>query len=176
MKRALGTTRLLTLTGMGGTGKTRLSLQVAADVLDHYPDGVWLVEFATIDDDSLVLETVAAALNLRQEAERPLTSTLTQFLRDRHLLLILDNCEHVVAACARLSEVLLRACPRLSILASSREAMSIAGETAWPVPPMSSLTTGGRSAPRRGRWSVWAAMRRCASLPNGPAWCARPSI
>ncbi|WP_038160958.1 adenylate/guanylate cyclase domain-containing protein [Verrucomicrobium sp. BvORR106] len=137
VKRVLGTTRLLTLTGMGGTGKTRLSLQVAADVLDHYPDGVWLVEFATIDDDSLVLETVAAALNLRQEAERPLTSTLTQFLRDRHLLLILDNCEHVVAACARLSEVLLRACPRLSILASSREAMSIAGETAWPVPPMS---------------------------------------
>ncbi|HSJ05028.1 MAG TPA: adenylate/guanylate cyclase domain-containing protein, partial [Verrucomicrobium sp.] len=137
VKRVLGGTRLLTLTGMGGTGKTRLSLQVAADVLDHYPDGVWLVEFATIDDESLVLETVAAALNLRQEAERPLTSTLTQYLRDRHLLLILDNCEHVVAACARLAEVLLRACPRLSILASSREAMSIAGEIAWPVPPLS---------------------------------------
>ena len=104
VKRLLGSTRLLTLTGMGGTGKTRLSLQVAADVLDTFPDGVWFVEFATIDDPSLVLETVAAALDLRQEADRPLTTTLTSFLRDRTLLLILDNCEHVVAACARLAE------------------------------------------------------------------------
>ncbi len=136
VKRLLGSTRLLTLTGMGGTGKTRLSLQAAADVLDTYPDGVWLVEFATIDDGALVPETVAAALNLRQEADRPLTSTLTHFLRDRNLLLILDNCEHVVAACARLAETLLRACPKLHILASSREPMSIAGETAWPVPPL----------------------------------------
>jgi len=137
VKRMLGSTRLLTLTGMGGTGKTRLSLQVAADVLDSYPDGVWLVEFATIDDASLVLETVAAALDLRQEADRPLMSTLTSFLRDRTVLLILDNCEHVVAACARLAESLLRACPKLHILASSREPMSIAGETAWPVPALS---------------------------------------
>ncbi|HSI65475.1 MAG TPA: adenylate/guanylate cyclase domain-containing protein [Candidatus Saccharimonadia bacterium] len=136
VKRLLGSTRLLTLTGMGGTGKTRLSLQAAADVLDTYPDGVWLVEFATIDDGALVPETVAAALNLRQEADRPLTGTLTHFLRDRNLLLILDNCEHVVAACARLAETLLRACPKLHILASSREPMSIAGETAWPVPPL----------------------------------------
>ena len=137
VKRLLGSTRLLTLTGMGGTGKTRLSLQVAADVLDTFPDGVWFVEFATIDDPSLVLETVAAALDLRQEADRPLTSTLTSFLRDRTLLLILDNCEHVVAACARLAETLQRACPKLRVLASSREPMSIAGETAWPVPPLS---------------------------------------
>lgn len=135
--RLLGSTRLLTLSGMGGTGKTRLSLQVAAEVLDTYPDGVWFVEFATIDDASLVAETVAAALSLRQEAGQPLTTTLTQFLRERHLLLILDNCEHVVAACARLAENLLRACPKLHILASSREPMGIAGETAWPVPPLS---------------------------------------
>lgn len=135
--RLLGSTRLLTLTGMGGTGKTRLSLQAAADVLDTYPDGVWFVEFATIVDGALVPETVAAVFNLRQEADRPLTGTLTHYLKDRHLLLILDNCEHVVAACARLSETLLRACPRLHILASSREPMSIAGETAWPVPPLS---------------------------------------
>lgn len=137
VKRLLASTGLLTLTGMGGTGKTRLSLQAAAEVLDNYPDGVWLVEFATIDDAALVPETVAAALNLRQEADRPLLSTLTQFLRDRNVLLILDNCEHVVAACARLAETLLRACPKLHILASSREPMSIAGETAWPVPPLS---------------------------------------
>lgn len=135
--RLLGSTRLLTLSGMGGTGKTRLSLQVAAEVLDTYPDGVWFVEFATIDDASLVPETVAAALSLRQEPGQSLTTTLTQFLRERHILLILDNCEHVVAACARLAEQLLRACPRLHILASSREPMGIAGETAWPVPPLS---------------------------------------
>jgi len=137
VRRLLGSTRLLTLTGMGGTGKTRLSLQVAADMLDAFPDGVWFVEFATIADASLVHETVAAALSLRQEAEQPLVNTLTQFLRDRRLLLILDNCEHVVAACARLAETLLRTCPKLHILASSRESMSIAGETAWPVPPLS---------------------------------------
>ena len=137
VKRLLGSTRLLTLTGMGGTGKTRLSLQVAADLFDQFRDGVWLVEFATIDDAALVLETVAGALELRQEAERPLATTLTSFLRSRQLLLILDNCEHVVAECARLAESLLRACPHLRILASSREPLGIAGETAWPLPPLS---------------------------------------
>ncbi len=137
VKRLLASTRLLTLTGMGGTGKTRLSLQVAADVGERFEDGVWLVEFATIEDPSLIVETVARALELRQEAERPLQATLTAFLRNKQLLLILDNCEHVVSACARLAETLLRSCPRLRILASSREPLAIAGETAWPVPPLS---------------------------------------
>jgi len=137
VKRLLASTRLLTLTGMGGTGKTRLSVQVAADLFDQFPDGIWMVEFATIDDAAQVIETVAAALDLRQEADRPLTATLTGFLRARRLLLILDNCEHVVAACARLAETLLRACPQLRILASSREPLGIAGETAWPLPPLS---------------------------------------
>ncbi len=137
VKRLLASTRLLTLTGMGGTGKTRVSLQVAADVLDTFSDGVWFVEFGTIADAALVVETVAAALDLRQEADRPLQTTLTNFLKDRRLLLILDNCEHVVAACARLAELLLRACPKLRILASSREPLGIAGETAWPLPPLS---------------------------------------
>jgi predicted ATPase len=137
VKRLLASTRLLTLTGMGGTGKTRLSVQVAADLFDQFPDGIWMVEFATIDEAAQVIETVAAALDLRQEADRPLTATLTGFLRARRLLLILDNCEHVVAACARLAETLLRACPQLRILASSREPLGIAGETAWPLPPLS---------------------------------------
>jgi predicted ATPase/class 3 adenylate cyclase len=137
VKRLLASTRLLTLTGTGGTGKTRLSLQVAADLFDRFHDGVWFVEFATIDDASLVVETVAGALELRQEAERPLSMTLTSFLRSKQLLLILDNCEHVVAACARLAEALLRACPSLRVLASSREPLGIAGETAWPLPPLS---------------------------------------
>jgi predicted ATPase/class 3 adenylate cyclase len=137
VKRLLGSTRLLTLTGTGGTGKTRLSLQVAAELLEQFHDGVWFVEFATIDEGALVLETVAAALDLRQEAERSLTTTLTSFLRGKQLLLIFDNCEHVVAACARLAETLLRSCPQLRILSSSREPLSIAGETAWPLPPLS---------------------------------------
>ena len=160
VKRLLGSTRLLTLTGTGGTGKTRLSLQVAADVLDTFPDGVWLVEFATIDDAALVVETVAAALDLRQETDRPLTSTLTNFLRDRNLLLILDNCEHVVAACARLAEALLRTCPKLRILASSREPLGIAGETAWPVPPLSlpnhwrEITAGPDAIERLGEYEA----------------------
>ena len=137
VKRLLDGTHLLTLTGTGGTGKTRISLQVAADLLDKFADGVWLVEFATIDDAALVAETVAGALDVRQEADRPLAATLTGFLRGKNLLLIFDNCEHVVAACARLAEMLLRACPRLRILASSREALGIAGETAWSLPPLS---------------------------------------
>lgn len=137
VKRLLGSTRLLTLTGSGGTGKTRVSLQAAAELLDQHHDGVWFVEFATIDDGALVIETVAAALDLRQEAERSLVATLTGFLRNKQLLLIFDNCEHVVAACARLAETLLRSCPQLRILASSREPLGIAGETAWPLPPLS---------------------------------------
>ncbi len=137
VKRLLSSTRLLTLTGTGGTGKTRLSLQVAADLLEQFHDGIWLVEFATISDPALVVETVAAAIDLRQEAERPLAATLSSFVRNKQLLLIFDNCEHVVAACARLAESLLRSCPQLRILASSREPLGIAGETAWPLPPLS---------------------------------------
>ena len=137
VKRLLGSTRLLTLTGSGGTGKTRLSLQAAAELLEQYHDGVWFVEFATIEDSAVVTETVAAALDLRQEPERSLVTTLTSFLRNKQLLLIFDNCEHVVAACARLAETLLRSCPQLRILASSREPLGIAGETAWPLPPLS---------------------------------------
>ena len=136
-KRLLEGTHLLTLTGTGGTGKTRLSLQVAADLFDQFHDGVWLVEFATIDDPLLVTETVASALEVRQEPDRQLATTLTNFLRSKNLLLILDNCEHVVSACARLAEMLLRACPRLRILASSREPLGIAGEKAWSLPALS---------------------------------------
>jgi predicted ATPase/class 3 adenylate cyclase len=137
VKRLLASTRLLTLTGMGGSGKTRLSLQVAADLLEQFKDGVWLVEFGAVDDPALVNETVAAALAIRQEVGRPLVQTMSDFLRSKQLLVILDNCEHVVAACAHLAETLLRTCPHLRILASSREPLGIAGETAWPLPPLS---------------------------------------
>ncbi|CAN5277689.1 hypothetical protein BH20VER2_BH20VER2_16150 [soil metagenome] len=137
VKRLLGSTRLLTLTGPGGTGKTRLSLQVAADLVEQFPDGVWFVEFAMITDPALVVESVAAALDLRQEADRALVATLSSFARDKQLLLVLDNCEHVVEATARLAEALLRSCPKVSILASSREPLGIAGEIGWPLQPLS---------------------------------------
>ncbi len=134
VKRLLGTTHLLTLTGTGGTGKTRLSLQVAADILETFTDGVWLVELATISEPDILVEAVVAVLGVREEPEHSLQTTLVNYLRSKNLLLILDNCEHLIAAVARLSDTLLRACPNLRILASSREAMGIAGETTWPVP------------------------------------------
>lgn len=136
VKRLLGTTRLLTLTGPGGTGKTRLSLQVAADVLESYPHGVWLVELATVSDTDLIGETIASAIGIREEAGRPPLDTLINAIRGWRMLLVLDNCEHLIAAVAEIAGMLLRRCPDLRILASSREPLSIAGETIWPVPSL----------------------------------------
>ena len=136
-ERLLGTTRLLTLTGAGGAGKTRLALKVAADLLEAYPDGVWLVELAALADPALVPQTVASALGLFEQPSRPLIQTLADFLKPRTLLLVLDNCEHLVEACAALADGLLRACPQLRIMATSREALGIAGETAWRLPSLS---------------------------------------
>jgi non-specific serine/threonine protein kinase len=133
---------LVTLIGVGGCGKTRLALQVAADLLEGYPDGIWLVELAAVGaiasgDTPLVLQAVATALNLREESGRSLMETLIDTLASRRLLLVLDNCEHLVAACAELAAVLLRRCPRLQILATSREHLAIRGETSYRVPSLS---------------------------------------
>ena len=137
VKGLLAKTRLLTLTGWGGTGKTRLALQAAADLLEGFRDGVWLVELAPLSDPNLVDQAVASTVQVREEPGRPILDTLADHLRDKDLLLVLDNCEHVLEACARLAHALLRACPNVKILATSREALGIAGETAWPVPPLS---------------------------------------
>ena len=131
----LSQTRLLTLTGSGGTGKTRLSLQAASEVLPLFPDGVWLIELAPLADPSLVPQTVAAVVGVRG-GERPVLETLIESLRDKTILLILDNCEHLIDACASLAEALLGTCPNLRILASSREAMGIPGESNFRVPPL----------------------------------------
>jgi predicted ATPase/class 3 adenylate cyclase len=147
--RLLDGTHLLTLTGPGGTGKTRLSLQFASELLadaGRFADGVWLVELAPLADPALVPQAAASALDLREDAGRPLLATLTDFLRGKDLLLIVDNCEHVVEACAQLAETLLRACPQVRILASSREALGIAGEVAWRVPPLAVPPTELRTA------------------------------
>ncbi len=137
LKRLLSITCLLTLTGVGGAGKTRLALQVAADLLDEYPEGVWLVEFSSLSDPTLVPQTVASVLDVPEQPGRSLTDTLTDYLRPKSLLLILDNCEHLLSGCARLAEILLRASPHLRILATSREGLGIAGELTHRVPSLS---------------------------------------
>ena len=129
--------RLLTLVGSGGIGKTRLALRIASDLVDFYPHGAWLVELAPVADPLLVPLTVAAALGVHEQPGRPMFVTLAEHLAARHVLLILDNCEHLVPACAELSETLLRACPSLRILATSRQALGIDGETVLPVPSLS---------------------------------------
>jgi predicted ATPase len=136
VKERLAGTRLLTLTGSGGTGKTRLALQVAADLVEASPDGVWLVELAALSDPALVTQEVGRALGVRAEPGRSLIETLLDALRARQLLLVLDNCEHLVAACADLAHALLRACPGVRLLATSREALGVPGETVWRVPSL----------------------------------------
>jgi class 3 adenylate cyclase len=129
--------RLITITGPGGTGKTRLALQTAADLLDAFPAGVWLVELAQLSNPALVPQAVASALGMRESPGLSLQSILTDFLREKKLLLILDNCEHLVEACAQLASALLRACPQVTLLGSSRESLGIAGEVVYRVPPLS---------------------------------------
>ena len=138
IKRLLKTTtsRLVTLTGAGGCGKTRLASQVGLELLADYPQGVWLIELAPISDPALVTQTVVTALGLREESGRPLLTTLLDYLRNRKTLLLLDNCEHLVEASAQLAETLLHTCPDLTILASSREQLGIAGEAAFRVPSL----------------------------------------
>jgi len=130
-------TRLLTLTGPGGSGKTRLALQVAGDLLERFPDGVWLVELAPLTDPGLVAQTVSMALDAKESHGEAIVQTLVARLSDKRLLLVLDNSEHVLDSCASLADTLVRQCPRLSILATSREPLGITGEQAYQVPPLS---------------------------------------
>jgi predicted ATPase/class 3 adenylate cyclase len=136
VKKLLAGTRLLTLLGVGGIGKTRLSLQAAAEVLEDYPDGVWFVELAPLTDASLVPQAVASVLGVKEEAGRPVTEALSKFVSDRGLLLILDNCEHLLEGCAELVKQLLQAGPKLRILVSSREHLRVGGEVTYLVPAL----------------------------------------
>ncbi len=137
VSRLLRQHRLLTLTGPGGCGKTRLAVQVASGLAGEMRDGVWLVELASLSDSALVAQAVASALAVHEQPGRALRDTLTDYLQSKELLLILDNCEHLLAACARLAETLLRSCARLRLLATSREQLKVPGETVWPVPSLS---------------------------------------
>ena len=134
VKQLLSATRLLTLTGAGGCGKTRLSIQVGGQALEEFPDGVWLVELVSLADAVLVPQAVASALNLREQPGRPLTATISEYLEPRTVLLLLDNCEHLLSGCAQLAGKLLRECAGLRILATSREPLGVTGEMVHQIP------------------------------------------
>ena len=132
----LATPRLVTLTGPGGVGKTRISLQVAAQLRPAYRDGVWFVDLATLSEPQLVGEAAASVLGLPLGAAGSPVAALVTFLKDRNVLVILDNCEHLVAACAQLADAIVRGCPGVAILASSREALAVPGEHVYPIGPL----------------------------------------
>ena len=132
----VGRSRLVTLTGAGGAGKTRLGLQVAAGLLDGTGEGVWFADLAPLRDPDLVATTVADVLSVRQEPGRPVVDTLVDAVGGRPLLVLLDNCEHVIGACAKLADALLRGCPDLALLATSREPLGIGGEFVYRVPSL----------------------------------------
>src|SRR5215207_4404695 len=131
IKRALAMTQLLTLTGTGGLGKTRLALEVASDLVGAYPDGVWLVELAPLSDGKLVPQAVADALGVEERPGQSLADALVDDLRNKQVLAVLDNCEHLIEAAAQLADALFFSCPHLRILATSREALGVDGEFVW---------------------------------------------
>jgi predicted ATPase/DNA-binding SARP family transcriptional activator/DNA-binding CsgD family transcriptional regulator len=150
VKRQLAMTRLLTLTGAGGTGKTRLAQEVAKDLVGAYPEGVWLVQLAGLSDPELVVQVVAATLGVRERPGCPLSATLAEDLRAKHLLLILDNSEHLIEAVAHLTDELLCACPKLRILATSREPLRVPGEVVRRVPSLPVPDPGDPSFSKEG--------------------------
>jgi tetratricopeptide (TPR) repeat protein len=137
LKRMLAMTSLLTLTGPGGSGKTRLALEVARDLVASYPDGVWMVELAPLSEGELVTQEVAATLGVREQPGRPILETLIDTLREKNLLLVLDNCEHLIDVVVRLVETIENSCPDLRLLATSREALGAADEGVSQVPSLS---------------------------------------
>ena len=137
VKTLLHGSRMVTLTGEGGSGKTRLALQTAADLLDEEGDGIWFANLAALSNGDLVPQTVASVLEVREVAQNPLTQTIIQSLRDKHVLLILDNCEHLLTACALFCQAVLAACPHVRILTTSREGVGVSGETTYRIPSLS---------------------------------------
>jgi len=137
VRALVGSSRLVTLTGAGGSGKTRLGLQAAAELLDGTGDGVWLVELAAVTDAGSVPSSIAAVLGVAAQPGRPMLDVLVDALTPQHMLIVLDNCEHLVDACARTADAILRRCPWVHLLVTSREPLGIGGETLYRVPPLS---------------------------------------
>jgi predicted ATPase/DNA-binding CsgD family transcriptional regulator len=146
LRKAVGAARLVTLTGPGGIGKTRLALHALGLLAEEFPDGACYVELADVTSPDLVLARVASVVGVAEENDRPLLDTLTDALRARSLVLALDNCEHLLEGCARLCQRLLATTPELRLVATSREPLRVAGETVWPVPPLSVASSGGAAA------------------------------
>jgi predicted ATPase/DNA-binding SARP family transcriptional activator/DNA-binding CsgD family transcriptional regulator len=145
VKRTLAMTRLLTLTGTGGSGKTRLAIEAARDLIGSYSDGVWLVELAPLSEGSLVAQQVAHVLGVQEHFGQALVDTLAEALAGKEILLVLDNCEHLVEEAAHLADALLTLCPRFRVLATSREPLGVEGEVLWQVPPLSLPTKADRA-------------------------------
>jgi DNA-binding winged helix-turn-helix (wHTH) protein len=162
IKRLLPGKRLLTLVGVGGIGKTRLALQVAAEVIDAYRDGVWLIELGSISDPLVVPTAVAQVLGVQERTGTPLTETLCAHLKARQLLLILDNCEHLLDACATLTDAMLRGAAEPTIIATSREPLHVEGEQTYPLQTLS-LPEPSASAEAHGTLRGGAALRRARS-------------
>lgn len=137
IKSLLEKAKLVTLTGSGGCGKTRLALETARQLVESYQDGIWLVELASISDPTLVLQTVASTLGISDSRDALPTLALTKYLRTKRLLLILDNCEQIITAVAQMTEEILRTCPQVQILVTSREILNLIGEVQFRVPPLS---------------------------------------
>jgi class 3 adenylate cyclase len=129
--------RLVTLTGAGGCGKTRLGLQVAAELLDGSGDGVWLVELAAVSGEDAVASAISATLGMTAQPGRPVLEALTDALALQDVLIVLDNCEHLIGGCAKTADAIVRRCPRVHLVATSREPLGIGGEAIYPVPPLS---------------------------------------
>ena len=146
VKHLLSNTHLLTLTGAGGCGKSRLALQVASDLPQDYADGVWLAQLASLADPAFVPQTIASVLRVPEQPGRPVTETLVRALRFKSLLLVLDNCEHLLSACTELADALVPVCSTLRILVTSREPLGIPGEAVWRVPSLS-VPGAGRLPP-----------------------------
>jgi len=144
IEEMLGGTRLLTLLGMGGLGKTRLALQIGTNVMDAYPDGIWFIDLQTVRDGALVASETARVLGVREEPGRPLMQTLTAHLKTRKLMLILDNCEQVIDASAEVANAILRASPEVRIVATSRIALRVPGEQTYVVQPLPVPMRAGR--------------------------------
>ena len=170
VRRLVGGSRLVTLTGTGGAGKTRLGLQVAAGLLDGAGDGVCFADLAPLQDPGLVAVTVADVLGVRQEPGRPVLDTLVEAVSGQSLLVLLDNCEHLIDACAKLADALLRGCPDLALLATSREPLGIDGEYVYRVPSLGAPADGADAGAIRVSEAVRLLEDRAAAQGTPLAW------
>ncbi len=149
VKELLAGTHLLTLLGSGGSGKTRLALQVAADAIDHYNNGVWFVELEQLSDSILLPQTINQALGVQEESQKSPEDTLCAYVKDKEMLIILDNCEHIADACAHISEKLLRSAPDLKMIVTSREALKCDGEQTHRLPSLETPQKGKKYTPEQ---------------------------